>query len=143
MSSPATAARTTLITLLTTEFGADNFVVRADKLDKSLGFDGAVSCVCPLRERPNSRARLELQTTIQVQLFGHWDPQTDPNEIVDPTTVEAWADRFRTMIGGYTQTGTSRVWWFQLDEIVYENDPTGNCTRFCATVIARGDNPAS
>jgi len=143
MSSPATTARNTLITLLSAEFGPDNFAVRPDKLDKSLGFDGAVIGVYPIRERPNSRDRLELQTTIQVQLYGHWDPQTDPNEIVDPSTVEAWADRFRTMIGSYTQTGTSQVWWFQLDEIVYENDPTGNCTRFCATVMARGANPAA
>lgn len=142
MSSPATSARLILIDLLSTEFGDDNFAVRPDRLDKALGFDGAVIGVHPLRERPNPADRLELMTTLQVQLYGHWNPQTDPNEIVDPVTVEAWANRFRTMIGAYTQTGTSDVWWFQLEEITYESDPTGNCTRFCATVTARGSNPA-
>lgn len=142
MSSPATAARTTLISLLTAEFGSEGFAIRPDRLDKSLGFDGAVIGVSPVRERPNPQDRLELWTTLQVQLFGNWNPQTDPNEIVDPTTVEAWADRFRSMIGNYKQTGSSTVWWFQLDGIEYDNDPTGNCTRFTATVTARGQNSA-
>ena len=143
MSSPATAARATLIDLLTTEFGSDNFAVKSDRLDRSLGIDGAVIGVSPVREVPNSANRLELLTTLQVQLFGGWSPQTDPNEVVDPTTVEAWAARFRSMIGSYQQTGTSTVWWFQLDAIEYSTDPTGNCTRFTATVTARGDNPAA
>lgn len=141
MSSPATTARSTLIDLLVAEFGPDQFAVRPDRLDKALGYDCAVIGVYPVREMPNPRDRLELLTTLQVQVFGHWNPETDPNEVVDPVTAEAWAWRFRQMIANYKQTGTSDVWWFQLDTIDYQNDPTGNITRFVATVTARGGNP--
>lgn len=143
MSSPATTARSTLMSILETEFGSDNFAVRADRLDNSLGFDGAVIGVSPVREVVNATNRTELQTTLQVQLFGAWSQETDPYEIVDPTAVEGWADRLRRAIGAYQQTGTTDVWWFQLDRIEYSDDPTGNCTRFTATIMARGQNPAA
>jgi hypothetical protein len=141
MSSPATKVRSTLITLLTAEFGPDYFAVVPGKLDNSLGFDGAIIGVFPIRERPAGNDRLELQTTLQVQLFGNWNAQTDPHDIVDPAIVEGWAWRFGQMLANYKQTGDSTVWWFQLDSIDYQNDPTGSCTRFTATVTARGDNP--
>jgi hypothetical protein len=128
--------------LLSAEFGPDQFAVRPDRLDASLGHDGAVIGVYPVREMPNGSNRMELLTTLQVQLFGNWYHETDPNEVVDPSTVEAWAYRFREMIANYKQTGTSDVWWFQLDGIEYPNDPTGNITRFVATVTARGANSA-
>lgn len=142
MSSPATAARTTLMTLLEAEFGPDQFEVRPDRLDASLGFDGGVIGVAPDNEQPNPSDRMELWTGLTIQFYGYWSPETDPNEIVDPSTVEAWAWRFRQMIANYKQTGTSDVWWFQLDSIEYGDDPTGNCTRFVASVTARGANPA-
>lgn len=141
MSSPATQARSILIDLLADEFGPDYFAVRPGKLDNSLGFEGAVIGVFPVRERPAGNDRRELQTTLQVQLFGNWNNQSDPYDIVDPAVVEGWAWRFGQMIANYTQTGDSTVWWFQLDSIEYQNDPTGGCTRFVATVTARGDNP--
>lgn len=141
MSSPATAARTALIDLLVDEFAADSFAVRSSRLDASLGHDGGVIGVSPLREMPNPSNRWELWTTLQVQFFAPWTPQTDPNEAVDPTPIEAWAWRFRQMIDQYQQTGTSDVWWFQLDTLDYGTDPTGNSTRFTAQVTARGENP--
>jgi len=128
--------------LLEAEFASDYFAIRPDRLDSSLGHDGAVIGITPVREQPNPADRMELWTTLQVQVFGAWNPQSDPNEIVDPTTAEQWAARFRQMIADYTQTGDSTVWWFQLDAIEYTNDPTGSCTRFVATVTARGANSA-
>ena len=142
MSSPATTARTTLLTLLSNEFGSEGFAVRGDRLDRSLGFDGGVIGVSPVSEVPNSRDRLELLTTLSVQFFGAWSPETDPNEFVDPAAIESWAYRFRALVASYKQTGTSTIWWFQLNSISYEPDPTGNCTRFIASVVARGENPA-
>lgn len=142
MSSPATAARSILLTLLSTEFGSEGFAVRGDRLDKSLGFDGGVIGVSPVSEMPNPRDRLELMTTLSVQFFGAWSPETDPNEFVDPTAIESWAYRFRGLIANYKQTGNSAVWWFQLNGLNYEPDPTGNCTRFSAVVVARGENSA-
>jgi len=142
MSSPATNARLVLMSLLEEEFASDNFAIRPDRLDGSLGHDGAVIGVYPVREQPNPSDRMELMTTLQVQLFGAWTPQSDPNEVVDPTTAEQWAARFRQKIADYQGVGDATVWWFQLDGIEYVTDPTGNITRFTATVTARGANPA-
>jgi hypothetical protein len=128
--------------LLQTEFGSEGFAIRSDRLDTSLGFDGGVIGVAPDRESPNSENRIELDTVLTVQFYGPWSSETDPNDIVDPVTVEAWAWRFRTLIANYQQTGTSSVWYFQLDDLEYGDDPTGNCTRFIASVVARGENPA-
>ena len=128
--------------LLEAEFGPEHFAVRPDRLDTSLGFDGGVIGVSPDSEQPNPADRLELLTRVTIQFYGPWNPETDPNSYVDPAVVEAWAHRFRMMIADYTQTATSDVWWFQLDGIDYGDDPTGNCTRFIASVLARGSNPA-
>jgi hypothetical protein len=142
MSSPATAARKTLIGLLQAEFGNEGFAIRGDRLDPTLGFDGGVIGVAPDREAPNSNNRMELETVLCVQFYGPWSPETDPNEVVDPITIESWAWRFRLLIANYEQVGTSDVWYFLLDELEYGDDPTGNCTRFVASVVARGENPA-
>jgi hypothetical protein len=131
-----------LVNLLQAEFGSEGFAIRSDRLDISLGFDGGVIGVAPDSEIPNGSNRLELDTTLTVQFYGPWSEQSDPNEIVDPITVETWAWRFRMLISNYQQTGTSSVWYFQLGDLEYGDDPTGNCTRFIASVVARGENPA-
>jgi hypothetical protein len=128
--------------ILRDEFEPEGFVVRPDRLDISLGFDGAVIGVSPDSEVPNGADRMELLTGLTVQFYGHWNTETDPNDIVDPTTIETYAWRFRQAVANYRQTGTSDVWWFQLDSIEYGDDPAGNCTRFVAAVTARGANPA-
>lgn len=141
MSSPSTVARTALQTLLNAEFAADNIVVRSDRLDASLGQEGTVVGVSPVREYADGANRLHLLVEMRVQFYGRWDADGDPGRVIDPAKVEAYADRLRRAVGAGHPAVSADLWWFDLIEVTYPADPTGNITRFEATVLAHAQNP--
>jgi len=143
MPSPTTQARQHIQDILNAEFKTERISVRVGFTDNSLAQYGLVAAVYPIREEPQPDDRLALLTTIGVDFLTIWEPDPDVDRIVDPATIEGYAYRFRTALGAYQQTGTSDIWWFQLEELTYETDPTGNISRFNAVVVAYGQNPAA
>lgn len=139
--APETEARATLKSILQATFTVDGFTVQDDHLHESLGIEGTRIGTSPVRTVPSSRDNSVAEMFILVQFYGKWNPRIDPNQSVDPATIEGFADRFRKAL----RTGdpnTDGVWYFALQSITYPEDPTGNKTRFEATVIARGNNTA-
>lgn len=141
MAVPETVARNALIAMINAEFTADDIAAVGDRLDTSLGQDGAKVGVSPLRSGPNTKQRLELLTEIQVQFYNRWDADGDPDRVVDPSVIEGYADRFRRAVDSQQPAGTPDVWWFTVERIDYPHDPTGNKTRFEALITAHGQNP--
>ena len=141
--APTTQARQHIQDILNAEFKTERISVRVGFTDNSLAQYGLVAAVYPISEEPQPDDRLALLTTIGVDFLTIWEPDPDVDRIVDPATIEDYAYRFRTALGAYQQTGTSTIWWFQLEELTYETDPTGNISRFNAVVVAYGQNPAA
>jgi hypothetical protein len=138
--SPTTQAREHLIDILNTEFKSDRISVRPGFTDNSLGQTGLVAAVYSIGEEPSLEDRLALITTLQVEFLALWEPDPDIDRVVDPAVIESYAHRFRTAVAAYQQESTSDIWWFQLEEVTYEADPTGNYSRFSARFTAYGQN---
>lgn len=143
MAAPETEARNALIDLLETEFSSDGFAVQDDKLHESVGFDGTLLGVYPERSVAGPGNRFVNDMELKVQFFGAYDKQVDPFQAVSPSIIEDFAHRFkRALHDSSPDPNTGKVWFFVLDRIEFPDDPTGNKTRFVATLKARGNNPA-
>lgn len=140
--APETQARKGLIKLLKTEFAVEKIPVKGDKLHGSIGFEGAQIGVYPVRTSPWARDQLVADMEIAVQFFGKYDLKVDPLQVVDPTKIESFAERFRGALQEGVSGRNAEVWYFNLVRLVYPPDPTGNITRFVATLVAYGNNSA-
>jgi hypothetical protein len=60
----------------------------------------------------------------------------------DPRKITALAERFKEALkrANTAHMGTDRLWFFDIDTVEYPADPTGNRTRFVATIRAQGTN---
>lgn len=140
VTAPITIARNKLIAVLTAEFAAEGWVPVADILHKSLGRDGKTRIgVSPMRESAIANNALLQRHTILVQFYRPWKDIIDPDQIVDPTDIETLAERFKRSLVR-NDPDTNSAWYFELQDIEYPHDPTGNATRFEARVIAWGSN---
>lgn len=126
------------------EFQPEGFAAGHDKLHESLGTDGTAIGISPVRWLPNARNRNEQWTFIFVQFYDVWTKAIDPTQAVDPRRITTFADRFQAAVESQqaTDTGSGDVWWFDVEEVNFPDDPTGNKTRFEATLRARGNNHA-
>jgi hypothetical protein len=140
VTPPITIARDTLLALLTTEFTADGFLITGDKLHKSLGHDGQTRIgVSPIQEIPWQKDNNVALISLLVQFYGAWEARIDPELQVDPDAVEVYAERFKRRLQG-NDPDVATAWYFNLADIVYPEDPTGNITRFEAKVTTYGTN---
>lgn len=142
MSVPETTARNRIINILETEFAADGLKVRSDKLNGSLGDTGHVAGVSPNVAASQRNNELVLQQEILVQVFHRYRADIDPEQKVDPSIIEAWADRFRRACKTQSAIADPDCWFFNVSRIEYPDDPTGNKTRFNAYVTVYGNNTA-
>jgi hypothetical protein len=101
--------------IIDNEFSAEGILARHDKLHESLGLGAAVAGVSPIRTAANQRNRAYREYQIFERAM---------------ETAQA------------SVTGTNEVWYFYVQSIEYPDDPTGNKSRFEATVLAVGDNVA-
>jgi hypothetical protein len=141
VTAPETEARAALKAVIDTEFATEGFTAANDRLHGSLGWKGTVIGLSPIQAAPQVQEQAVLRSRIMVQFYGKWDKKIDPTQSVDPVTIETYAERFRNAI----RTGdpdSNSVWFFRLISIQYPPDPTGNITRFEATVEAVGNNSA-
>lgn len=142
VTSPEQEASNALKTLLGTVYATEKIPVVADKLHGSLGEKGAIIGLSPSISKPWSRNQMVLETEILVQFYGKWIKKVDPTQRVDPTTITAFAQRFREGLRT-ADVKSPGSWYFSLVRITYPDDPTGNKTRFEAVVLSRGSNWAS
>jgi hypothetical protein len=142
VTAPETEARNAIVEILQDEFGDDGFLIRQDRLHASLGHERTVIGVYPLRSQPGPGNYEYQESEIVVQFFGRYKLDIDPEQKVDPTPIETYAERFRRAIQSADFTSSGRVWYFNLLSVEYPPDATGNITRFVATIRAYGNNPA-
>lgn len=141
--APETLARQALKGIIEAEFAADNFQVLDDKLDASLGSGGPRIGTSPVTSRTSAKNANIMAMQIFVQFYMKWKKQINPEQRVDPSVIELIAERFRRALYASRNVGTSdAVWYFDLSEINFVDDPTGNKTRFEAYVVATGNNSA-
>lgn len=144
ITSPATQARSQLKTIIDGEFVADGSAPAClnDRLHESLGRDGTRLGLSPRRERPMPSSNVVQEIEIFFQFYGKWVDNIDPNQKVDPAKIENLAERFRRAIQAHRPTGDDQVWYFNIVDLQYPQDPTGNITRFEAVIRAFGNNSA-
>lgn len=132
-------ARTRLKTAIQTEFAADQLTVLDDKLNRAIGQDGNYCGISPISEGPGPNAHT-LEAVVLVQIHQYFDAQINEYQLVDPASIEGWADRLRDCLRPEALTGTNTCWYFRIDDITYPDDPTGNKTRLEAKIKAFGPN---
>lgn len=134
---------TALKAIIDAEFITERFVAIHDRIHESVGFESTVVALSPESWQPNPRNGLERWTLILVQFYGQYNKDVDPYQYVDPLIVADYADRFEKAVATQqaSAAGTEEVWYFDVAEITFPQDPTGNKTRFHAIVRARGNNP--
>jgi hypothetical protein len=138
--APETEGREALINALKKIYEAEKFGVRSDKLHGSLGFQGTVLGVSPVRFAPWSKDYNVNQYEFLVQFYHAYTKEVNPNQVVDPAVIEGYANRFREGIKEGTDPKTGHLWYFTLLRINYPDDPTGNKSRYEAFVTGWGNN---
>lgn len=140
--SPYEQVATAIQAKLETEFAPESISVVHDKLHPSLGLKKALIGISPEGEPVNESNMVSRQINITVQFYNWWEKDVDPNQSVNPFTITAYAERFKRSMQEASAEfpGTSDVWFFNVMEINYPDDPTGNKTRFEAKVVATGNN---
>lgn len=140
VTSGGTEARLALNAIINAEFAAEHITAINDRLHESLGVDGTRVGTSPNRQRPLPGQELVMTYEIHVQFYLKWRSEIDPKTRVDPAPIETYAERFLRAIQGNPRVGDARLWFFKVTDINYPLDPTGNKTRFEATVLAYGNN---
>lgn len=125
-----------------TEFAAEGFQMIPDNIHEALGRDRVAVGIAPVEERPNMRNRLVAEHYVEVKFYGLWTDEIHPDTVVNPYTITGYAERFKRALrtAKANDPGTGNVWFFDVDRIQFPNDPTGNKTRFVATIRAYGNN---
>lgn len=144
MPSAFETVATAIIGVFNTEFAAEGFTAILDNIHESLGRYRTDIGIAPTEDVPMQGNELVQETWIEVRFFDLWTDEIDPTTLVDPTRITDFAERFRRAVQSYgvTMPGTNDLWYFQVLRIRYPDDPTGNKSRFVATIRARGDNHA-
>lgn len=145
----ATQARAAVTAAITTAFAAEiagGWAIAQGKLHPSYPGDRAGVPTFGVYPQAETEGRLVLDqdTTIIVQLFLPWTKRIDPAQVLDPTALEGYAERLREAhyTAQLSQVGTGSFWEWRVTRIDYLLDPTGQVTRFEATIRAKGQNYA-
>lgn len=143
MAEPATLLRQRVSTVIETEFTPESISVEDDKLLKAAGRDGRTRVACsPNWEAENPKNVNELEVSVLLQYYLPFDDAPVEDYAVDPTAIEAIANRIRRAIGAASSGTTDDLWFLRLRRIDYPDDPTGNKSRLEATISAWARNPA-
>lgn len=142
--SPFTVVATALKTIIETEFAAENFTAIFDNLHESLGRTRVSIGIAPVEDVVMSSNAVVQETTIEVRFYLMWKQEISPETVVNPSKIADYAERFRNALrtSYAADPHTGQVWYFDLRRIQYPNDPTGNKSRFVATIRALGNNAA-
>lgn len=142
VASPYEAVATALKAIIDAEFAAENIVAIHDNLHEALGQKRVAVGIAPIEDLVMGSNNVVQETWAEVRFYDLWDAKVDPAQQVDPLKITAYAERFRDACrrASASTPGTGQVWYFDVRRIQYPNDPTGNKSRFVATVRAYGNN---
>lgn len=141
-SSPFEAVAIAIKAVFDATFAAEQFVMIFDDLHESLGREYVAVGISPTEDLTRTTNALVQETWVEVKFYDLWRQEISPDTVVDPVTITAYAERFRNAlrIASASDPGTGQVWYFDVRRITYPRDPTGNKTRFVATIRAFGNN---
>lgn len=141
-SSPFEAVAIAVKAVFDATFATEQFVMVFDDLHESLGREYVAVGISPTEDITRAANALVQETWVEVKFYDLYPQEIDPNTGVDPTTITGYAERFRNALRGASASdpGTGQVWYFDVRRITYPRDPTGNKTRFVATIRAFGNN---
>lgn len=142
VTATATEARQALMAIADAEFAPEGFVTEDDWLHPSLGHEGTRLACYPEAQAFSRSEALVMDTEIHFQFFDYYDRQIDPEQAVSPVQIEQYAERFIRALQRNNSPSTDHLWYFNLVDIEYPRDPTGNKTRFVARIVAKSGDPS-
>lgn len=140
VTDPYTLVANEIERILLEEYAVEGFRVVHDNLHPAVGAEGTRIGISPESEVPRTTNMIVNDIRLTVKFHGRFNGEVDPNQRVDPRKVTNLAERFRRAIKRANQIGNQHVWYFNLTSLQYPDDPTGNKTRFHATIVAEGQN---
>lgn len=140
MASAFETAATAIISIFNAEFAAEGFVMIPDRLHDSLGRYRVDVGISPDEERPMMRDRNTAEHYLTVQFFGLWTDEISPDTQVNPFKITGYAERFKTALRDASVPSSGSLWYFDIDRLQFPDDPTGNKSRFVASIRAFGNN---
>lgn len=140
VTSPYEAAADVLKTIIDGAFSTEGWVAEHDTLHPSLGEEATRIGIAPDADTPRSNNYVMNEIRMMVQFLGQYELDVDPEQAVDPRIVTRYAERFRRACQADDTPGDQHFWFFNIERITYPNDPSGNKTRFYATVCAYTQN---
>jgi hypothetical protein len=142
MASAFETTATALKQIIDTEFAPEGITAIFDNLHESLGRTRVSVGIAPLEDVPKSDNALVNETWVEVKFYDLWKTEITPETVVNPVKITGYAERFRDACrrSQATDPHTGMVWFFDIRRIQYPNDPTGNKSRFVATIRAFGNN---
>jgi hypothetical protein len=148
MSSPATAARAHIKSVIATVYSAEGWTAGDDKIGRSMGkevaVDEATIAVTTDYERERLGQAIMLDIGILVQFYLGFDASPDETITRDVTDVEEYADRLRNAFSGSGATvDDGDAWYLRVVGTEYPDDPTGNKTRFEMNIVCEATNAAA
>jgi hypothetical protein len=144
VTDPYEVVATALKALIDAEYSVEGYTAIHDHLHESMGIGKTSIGISPLRQDQLTGNAVVGQTWVKVQFYDVWNPEINPTQQVNPFRITNYADRFRRAVQAQQAgtLGSPEVWWFEVVRIEYPHDPTGNKSRFEATICAYGDNPS-
>lgn len=144
MTTPPEQAVTTAVkTIFANTFASEGWTLADDRLLRAAGKDGTEAAIYPVTSLEKATQVQELIVTVTVQLYLAFDPEPNEDYVVDPNVIIGYADRLRRAFQSHSSGNTDDLWWLRLTGVTYPVDPTGNVSRFEATVEAHCSNPAA
>lgn len=141
VTSPFEAAAAAIQAIIAVEFAVEGFTAILDDIHESVGWNGPRIGIAPMYDIPKPDGYIVQETWIQLQFFNSWVKDINPDQTVDPSIIANFAERFRRRARTTSfNVGTQEVWYFNIERVDYPRDPTGNKTRFVATIRAFGQN---
>ena len=111
-----------------------------DKVHEAVGYRGPRIGISPVRQPMNARNKLVQETWIEIRYMGRWEKEITPDQQVDPRFIAEEAEKLLTAIRLTDVTASGEMWFFNVEQVEYPDDPTGNKTRFYMTLRAWGNN---
>ena len=148
MSAPETDSRARVKQAVATAFSAEGWTAGDDRFGRSKGMgephDQASISVTPLYARERLNKAWLLDIGILVQFYLGYDAEPDETIVRDSTVIEGYANRLRAQFAGAgARVDTGDAWYLRWTGVEYPVDPTGNITRFEATIIGEAKNAAA
>jgi hypothetical protein len=133
-----------LKTIIDAEFAPEGFTAIFDNLHESLGRTRTEIGIAPVDDIVRDDNGLVQETVVEVRFYDLWTAEISNTTVVDPSRITGFAERMRDAIRVYNsgRYGTGMTWYFDVRRVSYPSDPTGNKTRFHATIRALGNNTA-